>query len=44
MTYCRSTDAVCTGQFKIGAAHLAYSGSADVTNGAKWMVQVAGRS
>jgi hypothetical protein len=40
-TFCRSSDAVCTGQFKIGTAHLAYSGSSDVSEGAEWLVQVA---
>ncbi|KAF2667083.1 cutinase-domain-containing protein [Microthyrium microscopicum] len=40
-TFCRESDAVCTGAFKIGTAHLSYSLSSDVTNGLAWLIKTA---
>jgi hypothetical protein len=41
MTYCASDDMVCTGNFVIGASHLAYSAGYTVQQGAKAMMDIA---
>lgn len=35
--FCRPTDAVCGGEFKIGAGHMAYLSSNEPTQGATWL-------
>lgn len=44
LTFCRPTDGVCEGNFKIGGAHLSYSSSSDATDGAKWLKKMAAQS
>jgi len=41
LTYCASGDAVCTGNFVIGATHLAYSAGTTVQQGAKEMMAIS---
>jgi len=41
-TFCSAADGVCSGQFSITAAHLAYAGGSSPREAAKWMNERAG--
>jgi hypothetical protein len=41
--FCRPTDAVCGGEFKIGAGHMAYISSTEPTQGATWLKSLGRR-